>query len=61
MVHGVPRKCNTTWMIEVKVQGKFLGMRTIRGQEVEGRDLDGVVRARNQESLCQKPSRDGSK
>lgn len=61
MVDGVPRKCNTTWMIEVRVQGKVLGMHTIRGQEVEGRDLDGVVRVRNQEILCQKPSREGCK
>lgn len=42
MVGGVLRKCSTTWMTEVRVKGK--GMHPVRGQEVEGRVLDTVIR-----------------
>lgn len=49
MVGVVARKCNSTWMIEVRVKGKFLGM-LLGGQEMEGGIL-GVVRSQAEMSV----------
>lgn len=49
-----------TWMIEVRVKGKFLGM-PVGGQEMAGRVArrNGQGWQKNQDLLHQKPSRDG--
>lgn len=49
-----------TWVIEVRVKGKFLGM-PVEGQEVEGRVArrNGQRMAKEPGLLHQEPSRDG--
>lgn len=61
VIGGVTRRCSTTWMIEVKVKGKFweglqLGDRKWKGEFWRER-TEGWPQ--NQDS--QKPSRDGCK
>ena len=63
LVSGITPKRGTTWMTEVRVKGKFLGMAAVRGQDQERkgkerRVLGGVVRdqGRSRRALCQKPA-----
>lgn len=60
VVGGITPK-RGTWMTEVRVKGKFLGMAAVRGQDQERRGKErkgGVVRdrGRSRRALCQKPA-----
>ena len=64
LVGGITPKRGTTWMTEVRVKGKFLGMAAVRGQDQERRGKESSRRhsqgpRKIQESTLSKASRDG--